>query len=202
MPESRLRPAPTLRERRRLETLAAIEAAAADLFEQQGYDQTTVEQIAEAAGVSMRTFYRHCASKDETLTSELADGPQMLADLVAAHLPGSLLSAVIEGFAESVGADSAVRRRLIRLTVQTPALRASWLAAGREAQDDLVELFARERPHLTDLAVRGLTAATTASLTVAIEAWALGRTDSIRDAATEALRPIAAALDATPPPGA
>lgn len=195
MPESRVRPASTLRERRRVETLAAIEAAAADLFETQGYDQTTVEQIADLAGVSMRTFYRHCASKDETLTSELVDGPRLLADRIAAHLPGALLAAVVEGFVDSVGDDSAVRRRLVRITVQTPALRASWLAAGREAQDDLVELFARHRPHLSDLAVRGLTAATTASLTVAIEAWALGEADSIRDAAAEALGPIAAALD-------
>ncbi len=67
MPESRVPPVSTLRARRRAETMALIEAAAADLFEAQGYEQTTVEQIADRAGISMRTFYRHCASKDGTL---------------------------------------------------------------------------------------------------------------------------------------
>ncbi|GEB45980.1 TetR/AcrR family transcriptional regulator [Microbacterium testaceum] len=194
MSESRLPPAPTLRERRRIETMALIEAAAADLFEAQGYEQTTVEQIADRAGISMRTFYRHCPSKDGTLVGELADGPATFIRHLAAHLPGPLLSAVVEGFAESTAVEPEMRRRLTRIIVQTPALRASWLAAGRQAQDDLVELFRRERPELGPLAVRGLAAATIASLTMAVESWALGESPTAREAAVEALGAIAPAL--------
>lgn len=194
MPESRVPPVSTLRARRRVETMALIEAAAADLFEAQGYEQTTVEQIADRAGISMRTFYRHCPSKDGTLVGELADGPATFIRHLAAHLPGPLLAAVVDGFVESIAEEPEMRRRLTRIIVQTPALRASWLAAGRQAQDDLVELFQRERPDLGPLAVRGLAAATIASLTVAVESWAVGESPSAREAASDALSPIAPAL--------
>jgi AcrR family transcriptional regulator len=47
-----------LRERKKANTRDAIEQATIRLFDAQGYDATTVEQIAEAAEVSVRTFYR------------------------------------------------------------------------------------------------------------------------------------------------
>ncbi len=101
---------------------------------------------------------------------------------------------MVDGFVESIAGEPEMRRRLTRIIVQTPALRASWLAAGRQAQDDLVELFQRERPDLGPLAVRGLAAATIASLTVAVESWAIGESPSAREAASDALSPIAPAL--------
>ncbi|GAB3997570.1 hypothetical protein GCM10029992_20890 [Glycomyces albus] len=45
---------PGLRERKKLETLHRMQEEAMRLFEEQGYDETTIEQIAEAAGVSPR----------------------------------------------------------------------------------------------------------------------------------------------------
>ncbi|GAA0308072.1 TetR/AcrR family transcriptional regulator [Kineococcus aurantiacus] len=44
-----------------------LQAAALELFAEQGYDQTTVSQIAERAGVTDRTFFRHFADKREAL---------------------------------------------------------------------------------------------------------------------------------------
>jgi AcrR family transcriptional regulator len=56
-----------LRERKKAHTREAIELATLRLFEVQGYDTTTVEQIAEAAEVSVRTFYRYFDSKDAVI---------------------------------------------------------------------------------------------------------------------------------------
>ncbi|HET9172185.1 MAG TPA: TetR family transcriptional regulator [Actinospica sp.] len=58
-------PAPGLRERKKLRTKAAIRQQALRLFSLQGYDNTTMEQIAEAAEVSPSTVFRYFASKDE-----------------------------------------------------------------------------------------------------------------------------------------
>jgi len=160
----------SLVERRRAVTYRDIADAALGLFERQGYDETTVAQIAAAAGVSMRTFYRYCASKDETLTWELANGPGQLVSNIRKRSELSLHDAVVAGFVESAGIDE--HRRLLRVILDAPALRSAWLAAGREAQDDLVTLVAERMPHSTPLRAHALAAAITAILTSVIERWA------------------------------
>src|ERR1700685_1246805 len=57
----------TLRERKRDRTRKALINAAIDLFERQGYDGTTVADIAESADIGTRTFFSYFASKEELL---------------------------------------------------------------------------------------------------------------------------------------
>jgi AcrR family transcriptional regulator len=58
-----------LREQKRQETSGRIAGAAMALFARDGYDATTIDAIAEAAGISRRTFFHYFKSKDEILTS-------------------------------------------------------------------------------------------------------------------------------------
>jgi AcrR family transcriptional regulator len=59
-----------LRERRRQALTAEIEAVALDLFAERGFAEVTVDDIANAAGISRRTFFRYYASKDDLLLAE------------------------------------------------------------------------------------------------------------------------------------
>ena len=61
----------SLRERKRQQTRRELIGAAMRLFEEKGYEQTTVAEIAAAAGVSTKTFFNYFASKDEVLFPHL-----------------------------------------------------------------------------------------------------------------------------------
>ncbi len=58
-----------VRERKRRETLQRITDAGIRLFVEKGYEATTLDEIAAAAGISRRTFFYYFKSKDEILLS-------------------------------------------------------------------------------------------------------------------------------------
>ncbi|HVT69829.1 MAG TPA: TetR family transcriptional regulator [Trebonia sp.] len=72
--------------------------AAVALFAEQGYDSTTVAQIAERAGLTKTTFFRHFPDKREVLFAGQAVHAQLLADgIAAAPGPATPLEAVAAG---------------------------------------------------------------------------------------------------------
>jgi AcrR family transcriptional regulator len=62
-----------LRERKRAKTHEAIQRHALQLFREQGYEKTTIEQIAEAAEVSPSTFFRYFPTKEDVLLYDATD---------------------------------------------------------------------------------------------------------------------------------
>ncbi|WP_165988148.1 TetR family transcriptional regulator [Streptomyces sp. YIM 98790] len=64
------RPAPPLRERKKLKTKRTIRRQALRLFREQGFQATTMEQIAEAAEVSVSTVFRYFPAKEDLVVSD------------------------------------------------------------------------------------------------------------------------------------
>lgn len=67
------RPQLGLRERKKIKTRMAIRAATYELIEQQGYDATTIEQIAERAEVSQSTVFRYFPTKEDIVLTDEFD---------------------------------------------------------------------------------------------------------------------------------
>ncbi len=115
-----------LRERKKVRTREAILDAALDLFERQGFDATTIEDIADAAEVSPRTFFRYFDSKvDLVMARHGAKGPGIGARLMARPEGEGILDAMREvmrtELVEVVGEPSVLRELQVMLT--TPTLR-------------------------------------------------------------------------------
>ena len=77
-----------LRERKRQQTRQALISAAVQLFAEKGYDETTVAEIAAAAGVSTKTFFNYFASKDEVLFPHLSGRIDGAAGIIEQRKPG------------------------------------------------------------------------------------------------------------------
>src|SRR4030095_3970880 len=80
-PPSHQEPPRSLRGRKRARTRRMIQAEALRLFAQQGFEATTIEQIAAAADLAPRTFFRYFPTKEEVVF--WADYPPTLAAFVA-----------------------------------------------------------------------------------------------------------------------
>ncbi|MEV6105992.1 TetR family transcriptional regulator [Streptomyces sp. NPDC051940] len=116
-----------LRERKKIRTRQAIRAAAYRLMGEQGYDATTVEQIAEAAEVSPSTVFRYFPTKEDIVLSDEYD-PMLVEAIRSRPADEPPLTALRRGVLESLGAlreevddELAARLGLIR---SVPALRA------------------------------------------------------------------------------
>lgn len=84
-----------------MRTRAAIEAAALKLFAEQGFAHTTVEQIAGAADIAPRTFFRHFPSKDAVLFGDPTREAKRMREVLAArpadeHPMRSLAAALLD----------------------------------------------------------------------------------------------------------
>ena len=95
-----------LRERKRQQTRQQLIGAAMRLFEQKGYEQTTVAEIAAAAGVSTKTFFNYFASKDEVLFPHLTRRIDGAVALIEQRGPGDPMPDVVVAVMQHMLADA------------------------------------------------------------------------------------------------
>jgi AcrR family transcriptional regulator len=171
-------PAGGLRERKKARTREAIISAAIDLFERQGYDETTVEEIAAAADVSPRTFFRYFDSKLDVIFFDKEDRDDIYAAFAARPAHETVIEAVHQVLREKIahefadGGDTMLRAH--RLAFQTPSLRAASREHMQEEQENIAGVFAQRLGTAPDaLQPRLLAAAIGGAMSTVFETWAV-----------------------------
>jgi AcrR family transcriptional regulator len=92
-----------LRERRKQEARQAISGTAMALFEARGFDEVTISQVADAAGVSKMTVTNYFPRKEDLVFDRAEAIIRSLADAAAARAPGeSLLAAIRRDYAKRI----------------------------------------------------------------------------------------------------
>lgn len=113
-----------VRSRHAEQMIIGIESVALELFEERGFAEVTVEEIAVKAGISPRTFYRHFGAKDDIFQVRIEQGAEALrAALGDRPVDESPLASLREAFVEVLAAeDEGLRRRWMLLVESSPAL--------------------------------------------------------------------------------
>jgi AcrR family transcriptional regulator len=160
---------PDWRQRKKTATRDRIRASALRLFREQGYDATTVEQIAAAAGVSHMTFFRYFPTKEDVAMSDSYD--PVIAALVA-QTPASwpliqrIRAVLVEGLQHVYHTDRDALLAQNTLIVSTPVLRERLWASQMATQQLILQALGPRPSFQTKVIVAAcLAAASTAVLT-------------------------------------
>ena len=142
-----------LRERKKAKTRAAIQEHALRLFRDQGYAETTVQQIAAAAEVSPATFFRYFPTKEDTVVLDRLD-PVMI-DRFRNQPPDlppteALRAAIREAFGELSEDEWELESERQRLVMNAPELRVRMLDQLYAGVDLLAGLAAERTGRPTD----------------------------------------------------
>lgn len=179
--------APGLRERKKSRTRDALIAAAHRLFRERGFEATTVDEVAAAAEVSRRTYFRYFPTKEAVLfpsrAARLARFRRLLAERPVGETP---LGAVRRACLAVAGDYMADRARVVseyRIIQASPALIAHELELDLEWEDAIAEAFIARWPGAPDAERRARVwaAAAMGAIRATLREWFAqdGRTDLI-----------------------
>ena len=203
-------PASPRRKRRTVMSSGAIVDAAMDLFERQGFDRTTMDEIALAAGVSKRTVFRHFASKNGIVLQPILAAFRTLPDMLAAT-PRSLgmaqaVELALGTLTRAMEAEKVAIVRHTRIIATSAALRG----AARTLNDAALNDIRNEVAARTGETHHSVRAAVWAELLLvaafaARERWLSSRREAIGTVVESSLTEILAFADLlrerTPPTG-
>jgi len=186
---------PDRRERKKARTRRDLVEAAVRLFDERGFEGTTIEDITNAADVSPRTFFRYFASKEEILFSEHEPNVDDLRKRLAEYPDGeSALVSVREAtlaIADHIEENKDFQLLRIRLTSESPTVGAYAL----RVQQDWVGISARilaERLGVnvhTDLRPTLIAGAANVAIRSAMTRWSAGQgREDLRELTSKAFR--------------
>jgi AcrR family transcriptional regulator len=174
-PKSEADQRPGLRERKKARTRASIREHALQLFREQGYDATTVDQIAEAADVSPSTFFRYYPTKEDVVLQDdvdvLAIGSfyDQPADL---SIVAAFRAAARDALASLSDEDLATMQETTSLIFTVPELRARAMDEYSRTIDVIADAVAtRSGRDPGDFAVRNVAGAIVGVIMAATLPW-------------------------------
>jgi AcrR family transcriptional regulator len=168
-------PEPDWRQRKKAATRDRIQACALRLFREQGYEATTVEQIAAAAGVSHMTFFRYFPAKEDVALSDSYD--PLIAEMIG-QTPATwpviqrIRTVLVQGLKQVYGTDRDTMLAQNKLVVSTPALRERLWANQIATQQLILQALGNgeQDPH-PDFQTKVTVGACLAAVTTAILTW-------------------------------
>jgi AcrR family transcriptional regulator len=170
-----------LAERKRQLVRDQLGEAAVRLLARQGYEETTVEQIVAAAGVSRRTFFRYFKSKEDVVVESVGHMSTAIRAALAARPerenPQAAMRAALSVAVDELTADPEKAVPLIRLLLETPALRRRYLERQSILQEEMAAVLARregidEGEDREDLGPALVAGVAIAAFRVALDSWA------------------------------
>ncbi|MDH2430505.1 TetR family transcriptional regulator [Sphaerisporangium sp. TRM90804] len=165
---------PGRRDRKKLETRAALEHAALRLVAERGLAGVTVEDIAEAVDVSSRTFFNYFPSKEDAIIGTPTSEVELSKRLTAAPAGLSALQALGLALREEAELIQTQRDKwLLRLKVfeSNPSLLSRLVAGGAEAERGLAAAVAERAGGADDGFAHLVTAVSLAAFRVAMVRW-------------------------------
>ncbi|AEW98597.1 TetR/AcrR family transcriptional regulator [Streptantibioticus cattleyicolor] len=148
------------RERKKRQTRQLIVETAMRLFAEQGYERTTVAQIAAAADVATKTFFNHFPSKEDVLLSDTRTGNAIALEVIAERRPDEsvpdLLTRAYARMEAAYRADGpaahspALMELHTRLLTTVPALQAKALRLVFHQQKEIADALHRAYPDQLD----------------------------------------------------
>lgn len=144
---------PGLRERKRVATRLSIERAALDLSLDKGYENVTVDEIADAADVSPRTFFNYFPSKEAAVIGHAPEGPEpeKIEAFLAAPPEQSILDGIRSLLADFIDAKSdedtrathALQEQRMRVMLRHPHLFRQRMETMEELTNQMIELVSK-----------------------------------------------------------
>jgi AcrR family transcriptional regulator len=174
----------------------AIFDAAIDLFAANGFDETTVEEIARTAGVSRRSFFRYFASKDDVLAQNVLNYGAVLVETVkssaSALSPLEVVRATIASGVKFTASQPRLRQ-IVEIAVRHPAARRSHLSRLTDVEDHLAAAFAERFKDSSSGALRPrlLAGLTLVVMNATISSWFTGEQKELAASGKRALATVA-----------
>lgn len=196
-----------LRERKKAKTRVALIDAALDLFLAQGYEATTIDQIAAAVDVSPRTFFRYFGSKEEVALAPAADAQDVfLSELHVRPASESPFAALAQAMRGAVAllreGEPEDRQRFIKarqVVEASPMIFAGQMRLMMANEQRILEEVARRRG-VDDLRSQFVTATFTSTIRVGFENCTLEELSDL-DGMTKRLEETFALVDEVMTPG-
>ena len=198
------------REKKKQATRRALRESALQLARERGPENVRVEEIAEAAGVSPRTYNNYFPSREHAIVAAVtAEREAQVAAAIAAHPSATrLVDAITDAIVEQYTAPSEHHRDALLLITTHPALREVFLGSTSAMEHPLADAIADRLEDTDERAARVLAASVTAAVRIALDRWLRPATEplagtglimvsgALADELRAALSLLAPALDA------
>jgi AcrR family transcriptional regulator len=153
-----------------------IWSAAIDLFAKNGFEETTIDQIAEASKVSRRTFFRYFSSKEDLLVQAISNYQSILTEAIRefsqVQAPAEMLKKIVSRVAEYVITEPNAQKAM-QITRDSASARGAQLARLYEIEILLASEFAPScrRYSRSEYTPRLMAALTLSALNIAFQVW-------------------------------